>query len=140
MDDLTQEEINLIMSLRKNVNDHKIQQEAQIKTDKEKMSVFMPLYFQKKHIIEKKLDLQKKITELDCQYTKVSQELSKSCVHYAHPKQKKYEYLYNDSSCYECPACKKYLNLNANEYTNVWDEKTIIYGNFYNHKLNNDDL
>ena len=45
MDDLTQEEIKIIMDLRKVEIDNKI------KIDKEKLSVFMPLYLKKKQLI-----------------------------------------------------------------------------------------
>ena len=58
MDDLTQEEINIIMDLRKVEIDNKI------KIDKEKMNLFISLYLKKKQKKAKMLDLQKKYTEI----------------------------------------------------------------------------
>jgi len=139
MDDLTQEEINIIMNLRKNENDKKIQQEKQIKIDKEKiqidkekMSVFIPLYLKKKQKKAEMLDLQKKYTEIQDifkkEYDDIREELVKTCVHYADTKGR----IYDDGfggRYYYCPACDYEIN-NICKYTNVWDEGAIIERNF----------
>jgi len=137
MDDLTQEEINIIMNLRKNENDKKIQQEIQIQIDeqqiqiqidKEKMSVFIPLYLKKKQKKAEMLDLQKKYTEIQDifkkEYDDIREELVKTCVHYADTKGR----IYDDGfggRYYYCPSCDYEIN-NICKYTNVWDEGAII--------------
>lgn len=122
MDDLTQEEINIIMDLRKVEIDNKI------KIDKEKLSVFMPLYLKKKQKKAEMLDLQKKYTEIQDifkkEYDDIREELVKTCVHYADTKGR----IYDDGfggRYYYCPACDYEIN-NIRKHPNVWDEGAII--------------
>ena len=122
MDDLTQEEIKIIMDLRKVEIDNKI------KIDKEKLSVFMPLYLKKKQKKAEMLDLQKKYTEIQDifkkEYDDIREELVKTCVHYADTKGR----IYDDGfggRYYYCPACDYEIN-NICKYTKVWDEGAII--------------
>ena len=122
MDDLTQEEINIIMDLRKVEIDNKI------KIDKEKLSVFMPLYLRKKQKKAEMLDLQKKYTEIQDifkkEYDDIREELVKTCVHYADTKGR----IYDDGfggRYYYCPACDYEIN-NIRKHPNVWDEGAII--------------
>ena len=122
MDDLTQEEINIIMDLRKVEIDNKI------KIDKEKLSVFMPLYLKKKQKKAEMLDLQKKYTEIQDifkkEYDDIREELVKTCVHYADTKER----IYDDGfggRYYYCPACDYEIN-NIRKHPNVWDEGAII--------------
>ena len=118
MDDLTQEEINIIMDLRKVKIDNKI------KIDKEKLSVFMPLYLRKKEKKAEIEDLRKKYTEIQAifkkEYDDIREELVKTCVHYADTKGRIYANGFG-GDYYYCPACDKEIN-NIRKYTNVWDE------------------
>ena len=126
MDDLTQEEINIIMDLRKVEIDNKI------KIDKEKLSVFMPLYLRKKEKKAEIEDLRKKYTEIQAifknEYDDIREELVKTCVHYADTKGRIYANGFG-GDYYYCPACDKEIN-NIRKYTNVWDEGAIIERNF----------
>jgi hypothetical protein len=124
MDDLTQEEIKIIMDLRKAEIDNKI------KIDKEKKSLFISLYLRKKQKKAEMEDLQKKYTEIQDiikkEHDDIGTELVNSCVHYAHTKGRiYYDECFRCGDFYYCPACDKKID-NIHKYTNVWDEGAII--------------
>ena len=130
MDDLTQEEIKIIMDLRKVEIDNKI------KIDKEKMNLFISLYLKKKQKKAKMLDLQKKYTEIQDIFKKehddIGAKLVKACAHYAHPNGRlNYEYY--------CPACDKKI-YKFHKYTNVWDEGAIIERNLKGEPIKNNPI
>ena len=125
MDDLTQEEIKIIMDLRKVEIDNKI-----------KMNLFISLYLKKKKKRAKMLDLQKKYTEiqdiLKKEHDDIGEELVKACAHYAHPNGRlNYEYY--------CPACDKKI-YKFHKYTNVWDEGAIIERNLKGEPIKNNPI
>jgi hypothetical protein len=125
MDDLTQEEIKIIMDLRKVEIDNKIK-----KIDKEKMSVFISLYLRKKQKKAEMEDLTKKYTEIQDiikkEHDDIGTELVNSCVHYAHTKGRiYYDECFQSRDFYYCPACDKKIH-DIHKYTNVWDEDAII--------------
>ena len=132
MDDLTQEEIKIIMDLRKVEIDNKI------KIDKEKMNVFISLYLKKKQKKAKMLDLQKKYTEIQDIFKKehddIGAELVKACAHYAPHTKGRIYYGY-----YYCPACDEKIH-DIHKYTNVWDEGAIIERNFKDDPIKDDPI
>ena len=132
MDDLTQEEIKIIMDLRKVEIDNKI------KIDKEKMNLFISLYLKKKQKKAKMLDLQKKYTEIQEIFKKehddIGAELVKACAHYDPRIKGRIYYGY-----YYCPACDKKIH-DIHKYTNVWDEGAIIERNLKDEPIKNDPI
>ena len=141
MDDLTQEEIKIIMDLRKVEIDNKI------KIDKEKMNLFISLYLKKKQKKAKMLDLQKKYTEIQDIFKKehddIGAELVKACAHYApHTKGLRH---YDDGSgsgpgYYYCPACDDKEIYKFHNFTNVWDEGAIIERNLKDEPIKDDSI